>query len=82
MTFRDFARNYLNPFYLLARICWLWGAFLFAFLAPNIDGLSKWNFLLYIIALAFLWNGLRPWGKGMSINDINNKLDHLGKKHR
>jgi hypothetical protein len=80
MNFRDFATNYLNPFYLLARICWLWGAFLLAFLAPNISGLRPYSLILYAAALVFVWIGVKPWGRGMSISDIGRKIDTLSKR--
>lgn len=80
MTFREFARNYINPFYLMFRIFWLWGAFLLFFLAPYIDGLTEWKFVFYLIAVLFVWIGIRPWGGGVSLNDLNRKLDEINKR--
>lgn len=72
MTFGDFARNYLNPFYVVFRLGWLGLAF-GAVLAWN-GSSSIW----YLIAgLVLAWNGLRPWGKGVSIHEMNRAVNEL-----
>ncbi len=75
MTFRDFARNYLNPFYLAFRIGWLGMAF---------GSFAAWlgsSVIWYLLAaLVLAWNGLRPWGKGRSINDMNQAVNDFKNK--
>lgn len=82
MTFGDFARNYLNPFYLIFRVGWLFAGFLciFVFGPFTTDGSALGKFAFLIGGVLLIWNGLRPWGKGMSINDINRKLDDLNRR--
>ncbi|MCX7258646.1 MAG: hypothetical protein NTZ64_18555 [Polaromonas sp.] len=80
MTFRDFARNYLNPAYLLLRLGWLGVAFFFIIVTPHMEDLYKWRIVFYILGAIFIWNGIRPWGRGRSINDINRKLDELNNR--
>jgi hypothetical protein len=79
MTLGDFARNYLNPFYLFARFMWLWAAFVFGFLLQFIPQFEAWSIVGYALAAVCVWVAIKPWGKGMSFNDIQNKLDSLNK---
>lgn len=58
------------------------GCVLLAFLCPNIGDLASWKLLFYIAAIFFVWDGLRPWGRGTSLNDLNSKLDGMSKKYR
>ena len=80
MTFRDFARNYLSPFYVIARLFWLWGAFLFALPFSYAQFFEGWQFVSYLLAAWMFWVGVKPWDRGMSINDINQKLDKFNNR--
>jgi hypothetical protein len=73
MTLADFARNYLNPFYVVFRLGWLGMAFAM-FMAWLGSSSETWYL---IVALILAWNGLRPWGKGMSVNDLNNAANNI-----
>lgn len=75
MRFVDFARNYLNPFYVAFRLGWL-GLALAMFLAW-IGSSGIWYLLA---ALILAWNGLRPWGKGKSINDMSRAVNDFKDK--
>lgn len=75
MTFGDFARNYLNPFYVAFRLGWL-GVALAMFLAW-VGSSVIWYLLA---AMVFAWNGLRPWGKGKSINEMNRAVSDFKDK--
>ena len=80
MSFGDFARNYLNPFYLFARVVWLWAAFLFAFPLQFVPLFEGWTYVAYAIAAVCVWVAIKPWGKGMSLNDIQRKLDRINNR--
>lgn len=72
MTFGDFTRNYLNPLYVVFRLGWL-GLALGAVLAW-VGSSSIW----YLIAgFVLAWNGLRPWGKGVSVHEMNRAVNDL-----
>ena len=75
MRFRDFARNYLNPLYIVFRIMWLWAAFIVAMFVPLMFDVSHLRPLFFVPAAYLVWIGIRPWGQGMSIHQINQKLD-------
>lgn len=137
MTLKDFAINYLNPFYLAQRFCLIcaagfcfampalvtaadqpailpWfvcaamavaGAFAirrllvyrpvianlvvpFLLVAVGIGVLSASIRQAFLLDIAFVlmwtsavlcaWNGIRPWGSGLSINDLQQKLKSNG----
>lgn len=80
MTFRDFARNYLNPGYLIFRACWVFGGLGFLFVSAVAQGSGAINILFFGLGALFLWNGLRLWGKGTSLHEINKKLHEMNNR--
>lgn len=79
--------NYLSPGYLLLRIFFLAGAFIGYFITMVILAGKGWETNSahnagIVVGLLLAYNALRPWKIGMSINDINNKLDDLNKKYK
>lgn len=82
MSFRDFVRNYINPAYLLFRIGFLMAAGMCVFMIMGGTFEIFGNLLLGIGAAWLAWTGIRPWGRGMSINDVNRKLDDLNRKYK
>jgi hypothetical protein len=76
MTFGEFARNYLNPFFMIWRmVLFIIGL---ALLSPFFDAKDRSIIALVMAAGgAFLvWTAVRPWkGRGHSINDIKKKYD-------
>lgn len=71
--------NYLSPYYLFVRICLLMGAGMAWFLLKYSTGIG--DFFAGGIALLLVWNAVRPWKIGMSLNDIQNKLDELNDRY-
>lgn len=80
MTFRDFARNYLNPGYLIFRVCWVFAGLGLLFVGAVAQGSGAINILFFGLGLVFLWNGLRLWGKGTSLDEINKKLHEMNNR--
>lgn len=81
MSFREFAKQYLNPFILFWRVCWL-GMAAFVALVAHSGGMQGVNPLfLWGFAALLIWLALRRW-KMASINDANNKLDELNQRYK
>ncbi len=80
MTFGNFAKNYLNPGYLIFRIIWIFGGLGFLFIGLTAQGSSFINIFFFGLGALFVWNGLRIWGKGTSLNEINKKLRALNNR--
>lgn len=82
MTFGDFARNYLNPFFLFYRISMLVGAA--GLLALGIVSLNHIA-LRAVLVLAGLWLGwkaIKPWGtgRGLSIAQMTEKMREIERR--
>lgn len=88
MTFGQFLVNYFSPFYFIARCFFLgWAAMSWYVLGYMISAMTQSEtnttvFIFRAIAIILAWNALRPWGKGMSINDINRNLENLNSKYK
>lgn len=80
MTFGEFARNYLNPGYVIFRVCWVFSGFGFLLIGVFAQGGSLINIFFFGLGVLFLWNGLRLWGNGTSLNEINKKLNGLNNR--
>jgi hypothetical protein len=78
MTLKSFLINYLSPVYLLLRM----GHLITAFVAYFAFGANDSGILMYFVPLLLIWNGLRPWGNGTNIKEINNRLDDLNNKYK
>ena len=81
MTFKGFLINYFSPVYVCLRL----GHFIVAFIAwassHSTNGPGNFG---VIIALLFIFNGIRPWktGASISIKGVNDKLDELNNKYK
>jgi hypothetical protein len=82
MSFWDFVRNYINPGYLLFRIGFFMAAGMCGLMIMGGTFGTLGNLLLGGGGLWLAWTGIRPWGRGMSINDVNKKLDDLNRKYK
>ncbi len=88
MTFWGFIVNYFSPFYFAARCFFaFWAAmswFVLWAMAASMTGFNEGLCLIFFRGLAILlaWNALRPWGKGMNLKQINEKLDNLNQKYK
>lgn len=71
MTFGDFARNYLNPFYLAYRAGLLFGAGGCLMVALSSDESFVVKIPVGLLGLWLAWTGIRPWGDGRGISANN-----------
>lgn len=81
MTFGDFARNYLNPFYLLFRCGFLMAGGWALFIALFSLNFAWWmKLVLGALGLWLLWTGIRPWGRGTTLNELNQAAEQMRRR--
>ena len=88
MTFWQFLVNYFSPFYFIARCFFLgWAAMSWYVLGYMTSAMMNFEtsttvLVFKAVAVILAWNALRPWGKGISFNDINRNLERLNSKYK
>lgn len=80
MTFIEFARNYLSPAFLLFRLGWLFVGFTFLVIGALALESALVKTIFIILGILFVWNGLRPWSKGVTLKDANEKLREMNNR--
>lgn len=78
MTFGDFARNYLNPFFVCYRLGLLTGGFAGLLIVFFSDAHPIAKVLFGALGIWLSWIGVKPWGtgRGLSID----QLDRMAKR--